>query len=171
MTVIEKDASTLSQVAAFPKFRLESWDWSLFLHDGKVLSAPWNNGDPRHFPIRERVLGASAKTAIRWSVRAPTGRYFISFHPSPDYQKAVWVIGDPGKERVDYFGQTPTKSISLWTSGLHGEGMKEIGSIGMPSQDQPRIVDDYQHFGEVQWSPDCRHVSFIYKRVLYLAPA
>jgi len=53
-------------------------------------------------------------------------------------------------------------------SGLHGQNLKELGSVPFHTDDAASQEDHYQHFGGLEWNPDNRRVSFIYYGTLYL---
>ncbi len=78
-------------------------------------------------------------------------------------------MGRPGVHNIS--DGYPYRSVSLWTSGLHGDKMTEIGVLPFHTEDVVKQMDHYQHFGGVLWNPDSKRVSFIYQRKLYIVVA
>lgn len=110
-----------------------------------------------------------------WTVNLPPGWVVAEFIPSPDFKRALWLFGKPGaglkptKNRP--FPMTyPYRAISLWTSGLHGEKMTEVGELDFASDDEAIQEIGYQLFGNLKWSPDKKRASFIYRWKLYTVP-
>ncbi|MFI5384889.1 MAG: hypothetical protein ACHQ50_02105 [Fimbriimonadales bacterium] len=144
---------------------------TLDVHDGKALMIPYQRQDPKEFTLKEWNLDSRAKSLREWKIAAPKGHVIIDYTPSPDFRKALWLMGQPGAKILDATNAYPYRSISLWTSDLHGENMKEIGAIPFQTEDDMKQMDHFQHFGGLLWNPDCAHVSFIYYRKLYIVPA
>ena len=166
--VAERPLPGLEAVRAFPPVTTLEWDTHLLVHHGKALlvSALWPDG--RTFTLREWELAEPVKTARQWKVIAPNGQVMVDYKPSPDFRKALWLMGRPGAPVEDKLNPMPKRSISLWVSGLHGDHMTEIGAISFPNETVAERADKWQHFGALEWNPDCEHVSFIYFRKLYM---
>jgi hypothetical protein len=165
--VTERDPAHPERSLAFPVTSVATWHASIVVHAGKALLVPYDF-DNRRFPLREWELKHPAAVR-RWTVKAPTGMRILEYRPSPNYKKAAWVMGRPGANLGGYADESgyPYRAISLWTSGLHGEGLREIGQIPFGTNNADKQMDHYQHFGGLLWNPDCKRVSFICYRKLY----
>lgn len=137
------------------------------IYDGKVLAAEQYGASSTTYPLQEWDLAAPAKTLRQWTIRGPRGMMILEYIPSPDYRRAIWMMGKPGRHAFDEEGY-PYRAISLWVSGLHGENMSEVGEIDFETEDVNVQMREHQYFGGLQWNPDGRRASFIYRRKLYL---
>ncbi len=166
--VTQRRLSDLSKPRVFPPAHTFGWDVGLIVHEGKALARQYNLDNAREFPLKEWDLASPGTTMKTWKLRAPGGRVFIDYLPSPDYTKAVWLMGTPST-KVGSMGDHgyPYYAVSLWTSDLHGSGMREVGAIPFPSKKSEDLMDYYQYFGGIEWNPDGKHVSFVYMRKLY----
>lgn len=57
-------------------------------------------------------------------------------------------------------------SVSLWISGLDGEGLRCLGAVPLES-----VAREDQDISDVKWLPDGKRVSFICHRSLWTIPA
>jgi len=64
-----------------------------------------------------------------------------------------------------HFRTEPTPTEELWVSRSDGQGVREIGHV--------RVLADPGHtfLGDIRWLPDGRQISFVYRGMLYVAPA
>jgi len=56
---------------------------------------------------------------------------------------------------------TPRITEGLWVSRVDGTGMREIGHV---SGANDRCLED------IEWLPDGKHISFVYRGMLYTVP-
>lgn len=166
--VTERPLSNLKKARPYPIVGNLDPDANVMVHDGKAIVVYYNRNDAKSFPIKEWVLDKASSTMKSWTVKAPKGQVIIDYLASPDFTKAVWTMGVPSK-KLGGMGQDgyPYFSVSLWTSGLHGENMRELGVIPFPTKDEGELQDYYQAFGSQQWNPDSKHVSFMNDGKLY----
>ena len=164
--VTERPLTRLSKPRPFPVVDGLPWATGLEVFAGKALCSTYQLGNGKRLRLREWSLSSPRKTTRAWTVFAPKGHRILDRIPSPDRKRTAWIMGRPGPAPLVDNGY-PHAAISLWTSGPQGESMTEIGEIDFRSSDDDWLMDRYQHFGEVQWNPDGRHVSFVYDRVLY----
>ena len=61
---------------------------------------------------------------------------------------------------VPFIVARPDISEGLWFSRIDGTGMREIG----------KVLGAQSHLTDIQWLPDDRHISFVYRGMLYLLP-
>ena len=158
----------LTKGRTYPAVKTLDWDADVMVHDGRALVRQYNSDNAFEFPVQEWQLDQPASTMKNWTLHAPKGRVFIDYLPSPDMKRAVWVMGVPST-KVSGMGQGgyPFYALSLWSSDVRGENMRELGAISFRSRKYEDLMDEYQSFGEVEWNPDGKHVSFIYSRKLY----
>ena len=73
---------------------------------------------------------------------------------------------------VLYFARAdqPHATVEVWVCGLDGSRMHSIGSIGV---ERPKPDEDWNWDWpyEIQWQPDGKHLSFIYRDALCSVPA
>ena len=73
------------------------------------------------------------------------------------------------------FTSTPRHTEELWVSRAEGGGMHEIGHVPIPMDATGQTVsppDGLEYFlDDIQWLPDGKHVSFVYRGMLYVVPA
>lgn len=174
--VTERSAARPGAGHAYPFAPERNGRTNLVVHDGMALVSPYdlddqiNPYDPDHqhvVKLREWSLAEPAQTTKEWNVGASMGMAVVRYVPSPDYRTALWVMGQPSKHPYSDGGY-PYRAVSLWSSGLHGENMKEIGAIDFATNDELNLAEHYQRFGGLLWNPDGKHVSFIYYRKLYM---
>lgn len=142
-------------------------DCGVQIHDGKALVTEGYRNDPKKYLLREWTLTDPASTMKSWRIHGPAGRAIIDYIPSPDYKRALWMMGVPGKQILSKNTGYPYRSVSMRVSDLHGQNMREIGAIPFHTEDAEEQMDRYQHLGGILWNPDSKHVSFVYDRVLY----
>ncbi|BDI33559.1 hypothetical protein CCAX7_56100 [Capsulimonas corticalis] len=78
---------------------------------------------------------------------------------SPHGERVAWLLDAPDVKRDS---GPASAEITLWTSGLDGRGLREIGVIDFP-QNSP--------YPEVNWSPDARMLSFTQGGALWVTAA
>jgi hypothetical protein len=59
--------------------------------------------------------------------------------------------------------------LSLWVSGIHGEGMHEVGSVPHGTMFGNIDIEEYPH--ATQWMPDGKTLSFIHRKSVWTVPA
>jgi hypothetical protein len=110
---------------------------------------------------RLRFLHVSSPPGIkmRWAMISPDGEHIVwaglQSYVSP---VAVWLHRWIKRVPVD-----PQRRYSLWSSRIDGSQPREIGHLLL-------LPDDEVPSFRVNWLPDCRRVSFVYKDVLYTVP-
>jgi len=93
---------------------------------------------------------------------------------SPDGKRLAWKLharengaGSGLLARLlAYFGARPRAMISLWVSRLDGSDFHEIGH-----EEAPPMHVWPEAIREAQWTPDGRHVSFLFQDALWTVPA
>ena len=169
LQVTERSLRDLREGVRFPKVVSEVWGPLLRVFRDRALLTSYQSPASRGLSLWEWDLKDPSSTTRKWKVRAPKGRLILDYLPSPDFKRAVWTMGRPGPTQLS--GWSPYRSISLWSSGLHGEGMREIGEVPFPAKGVDGQTDHYQRFGELQWNPDFKRISFVYYRRLYVIRA
>jgi len=164
LQVRHRALDNLSEPKVYPNIFV---DQPAVIHDEEAFT--WTKQNTQTFLITSWRLDNPSK-ARRQKVRSPKGGIFIDFQPSPDYRRALWLVGTPVKERMKDMAY-PYNSISLWTSDLRGENMREVGRIPFKTNDIIQAQDRYQHFGELHWNPDSKRISFIYDGKFYIVNA
>jgi hypothetical protein len=123
-----------------------------------------------HWDHEEHVSKVGVLKIYRWplrgaesqpqfsTVKLPRGVQICARSYSPDCSRIAWAF------RYPYPGTPNTDS--LWVSNFDGSHMRKIGVVPYdPSHWWVSVIDD------LDWSPDGKYISFIYKDALYFVPA
>ena len=162
----QRSLDGLSAVRTYPLATIARGS-AISVYDGKALLQPYQFGSGKQFWLREWDLETPGKNVKKWSILAPKGQYILEYRHSPDFKHAFWIMGRPSSKQMTDNGY-PHTDVSLWISGLHGENLSEVGVIPFGTKKQGDLMDHYQNFGEIQWNPDNKNVSFVYYRNLYM---
>ncbi|MCW3098423.1 MAG: hypothetical protein JWL77_4041 [Chthonomonadaceae bacterium] len=103
-----------------------------------------------------------------WQAKVPAGMTFGTAYPSPDNKHLLWVVG---KQRAtpwsDWLGQVnvrwhkdPTFDMHYFVSDLHGNNVHPVLT---------NVMGGTSNWNPV-WTPDSKHLSFLYKDQLYFVP-
>ena len=115
-------------------------------------------------------IGGKATMPIRFAVKAPPGTFVGGATPSPQGDRLLWscetVLISPVDELLQRFFPAykaqRKPGHSWWVSCMDGSAMHEVG----------RTVNRNDDGGiGLQWMPDGKQLSFVYKGQLYIAPA
>lgn len=133
-----------------------------------------------YYPIETSLFSeASPLNAVFGSVQVhsrrlplPKGATLRYGWSSPQQQAIVYVLDFTRTHPVlawlhRYFRKIPidqTTTEELWISRGDGTGMRSLGTI--PVQPDPESIQEYR-LQDLQWLPDGKHVSFIYRGTLY----
>ena len=162
----QRSIDGLSAVRTYPLATIARGS-AISVYDGKALLSPYQFGIGKQFWLKEWNLETPGKDVQKWLVNAPSDQFILQYRHSPDFKHAFWIMGRPSSKPMTDNGY-PHTDVSLWVSGLHGENLAEVGVIPFGTKNQGDLMDHYQHFGEIQWNPDNKNVSFVYYRNLYM---
>lgn len=122
--------------------------------------------DVRVFRVR---LSATGSSVTEQTVHLPQYANFYGAVPSPGGDRIAWQLGSPydhTSRGVSEYMSPPSKRLPLgyWISRADGSGLRPLGHL----RPDPRgAVWQYEHLGGLRWTPDGRHLSFVYNGVLY----
>jgi hypothetical protein len=120
--------------------------------------------------ITVRSFYVSKPEVVRqtWTVPVPPGSEYARAYVSPDRKHLLWLTSTmKPSARSSWFNSlfasrrsTPTVETHFFLSDLSGNNR------------QPILDDVIRHFGDIDpsWTPDSKHLSFIYQNQLYLVP-
>lgn len=112
----------------------------------------------------------------QWTAPVPGEVDNGSFLISPSGDRILWILrGDvtpPLLKKIRSYIpglKTPTKTGYRWlVSGLHGEEMHEVASYPYQPIQNKRVHPN--PYSTPRWTPDSKHISFIYRHTLYIRP-
>jgi hypothetical protein len=130
-----------------------------------------NPGTAQNYPLMPmRSFPMTHPTVVQetWQAKVPAGMTFGTAYPSPDNKHLLWVVG---KQRAtpwsDWLGQVnvkwrkdPTFDMYFFVSDLHGNNMHPVLT---------NVMGGTNNWNPV-WTPDSKHLSFLYKNQLYFVP-
>jgi hypothetical protein len=137
--------------------------WALgFRDDGRLLlgSATVSTEEPTRMNLVSVGLNKRASPPDVTPVSLPKQLSLHTEALSPDGKQIIWIFWhytDSGVDRGEF-----------WQSRSDGQAMRRLGWI--PPEYNPILQWNYGPT-DIEWAPDNRHFSFLYKDALYLFPA
>ncbi len=130
-----------------------------------------NGGQPFNYPEMKMrsVSAANPKEVLRtWEISVPTDMDFGSVAPSPDGKRLLWTTGSLKNSKVTQLldrilphrSRIHPAQMCYFLSDIDGRNRHPIFSDSLL---RPRSL-------ALAWTPDSRHLSFIYKDYFYLVP-
>lgn len=130
-----------------------------------------NAGRPQNCPLMTLRSYATANPTVAtqtWQAKVPSGMTFGTAFTSPDGTKLLW---DTGKQADSFWHdvmrrlspraqQEPSMEMHYFISDLNGDHLRPVltNALGGSRNYSPL------------WTPDSKHLSFVYKNQLYLLP-
>ena len=122
---------------------------------------------------------AIPKKSNRYTVSVPGTGLTHGLVISPDGKRLTWIRTHYGfdspflaylRQRAPWLVSSPVPRVVVSVSDLRGKSWTEVGSVTLQRLDltpqERRQMTDY-----VQWTPDSKRLSFLYKNCLYTVPA
>src|SRR5207248_1115695 len=130
------------------------------------LNAP---AAPHHWSV------PAPHTSSRWIRRSVLDQEILDLEVSPDGERLAWVMWRRNRDPLQSFVQRflPRSFVSspsrweVWVSSVDGSHLRQIGHEYLPAPESIETIPILT----IQWLPDGKHLSFIYKDVLYMLPA
>ncbi len=123
--------------------------------------------------ISELNLASGFSPTRTYSVQIPQGRYACDVITAPRGDQIAWKFAFENHEGViDVLSRwlprfrAPCQTVALYVSSVNGSNMHDLGrmeSIDNKSDEVFMREPDY-----IKWTPDGKHLSFIYRDSLYL---
>jgi hypothetical protein len=127
--------------------------------------------------ITQTSLGVPVRPQRRYSLLVPPHHDVDKIVLSPDGKQAAWLMQTEAvhpilawaHRLVPAIAAPSQHRIELWVSRVDGSEMHEIGHLSGPKDGANADIwlNDYT----LNWLPDSRQLSFIYKEALYIVPA
>jgi len=115
-------------------------------------------------PIRTRKLAMPTGADLwQWTVSPQQRSIFYDIQNSRTSPLLSWL-----HRLLPHFSKKPTAREELWVSEADGQGMHAIGYIPIPSETPASDVARLEH---LQWLPDGKQISFLYRDTLYVVSA
>jgi hypothetical protein len=140
--------------------------------DDHLLVAEYDKGEgPISIAyIIETQLGPAQTTSHRYSVKLPPNAELQEVEFAPQGDRAAWLIRQQSVPPWSAFlhrliSSYPAKPIvvgSIWISRIDGTEMHELG--------HQRGTDGGQAADDLHWLPDGKHLSYLYKGLVYTVP-
>jgi hypothetical protein len=142
-----------------------------FLMGSHFYNPAPNPGTAQNYPLmpmRSFPIAHPNVVQETWQAKAPTGMTFGSAYASPDSKRLLWAVG---KLRAtpwsDWLGQLnvkwhkdPTFEMHYFVSDLYGNNMHPVFTNVLGGTNNWNLT----------WTPDSKHLSFLYKDQLYFVP-
>jgi hypothetical protein len=145
----------------------------------RVMTFPYEGPRPMNTPIEVMDFGLEPTAAPphHFTITPPPCQREDEVALSPDGRKLAWLVyrrdltqgGPPStmKEADTFIG-----AEEMWVSQADGTGMKRLGWL--PTRPYHEDPDDRFQSGDVKvlrWTPNSKHLSFIYRQALYTVRA
>jgi hypothetical protein len=144
---------------------------------GYITIATYRKEDDLHRELSsDNYIGKMLKPIQTRKVKSPGGAGFTVGEVSPNRK---WIYYYLVTARTNLlltwlhrifpkFTPKPMLTEELWSSRVDGQGMKEIGHVPLQTDatDQPE-----SGLSNMDWLPDDKHISFVYRNTLYIVPA
>jgi hypothetical protein len=131
---------------------------------------------PTELPIYECDLHAGAKPSHKYVVKMPPDTVIDDFVFSPRGDQIAWKLKlerVPPMARLLHrlyprYSASPEHAVGLWVSDLDGRNLREIGHLDLhPAANSDTAEPEPE---DVQWLPDGKRLSFLYKQALWIVP-
>jgi hypothetical protein len=146
----------------FMRTDLKFYSWSLHAPDAA----------PRHWELK------APDSSPHWIRHSHFDPQLLDLEVSPDGERLSWVLWRhktvPWQALVQRF--IPRVQVSsqerweIWVSGVDGSNMRQIGYEDLPGPENNKALS-IPTLPTLQWLPDGKQLSFIYKDVVYIVPA
>ncbi|MCW3097662.1 MAG: hypothetical protein JWL77_3280 [Chthonomonadaceae bacterium] len=130
----------------------------------QIEELPAGKWPPRKYVLEETTLEPIPTLLHRWTISVPPKEEWEEMKISPDGQRIAWiVITPPDSEKP--------QRVALSVSRLDGSAMQEIGHLTLPASAADWFGPTFERYpSEMKWLPDGKHLSFLYKKTLYVLP-
>jgi hypothetical protein len=136
----------------------------------------WEQDPVRTTRIFELSPSRAAMSIQEHTIDLPRAAEGVLPYFSPSGDRIAWVFDyrrtapwGAWFRRFLPFAPDSRQEESLWVSRADGTQMREIGYVEIMRTDGEDEYDD--DIGSVEWTPDGKHLGFLYRRVFYTVPA